>query len=228
MQVKYLLYIVLFLVSSFLLNILFYFVSPDYRNFLKDIKSDEKTQSNLVKVDFKKDIKNKNIIDNTNNKKISIINDKNNIKNIKSFTWVKVEYNSNIWPIKETNIEREFLKRFKEYNLKKLELHPRLFGLTTEYPNEYIEYYSEYLTVYMFWNEQYSKLKDIFKVLTYELPFSINEVNNFWTKSFYINLNNNFQDNQIRIVLLYKNRTFWLKIAKDVYPLVKAKLSRLK
>jgi hypothetical protein len=57
---------------------------------------------------------------------------------------------------------------------------------------------------------------------------AINEVNNFGDKSFYINLNPEFQDNQIRIVLLYKNRTFGLKMSKDVYPMIRDKLSRLK
>jgi len=215
MQLRSFIYIILFLVISFLLNIFFYFISWDYRHFLKEIKSDD-TIKNNISYNTWKIIKN---INNTNKKSYAKLNNDED---------KKVIYNQVIGKIKETKIEKDILNKFKEFKLKKLELHPRLFDLTTEYPNEYIEYYSEYLTLYFFWNEPYDKLKDIFNVLTYELPFSINEVNNFWNKSFYINLNKDFNDNQIRIVFLYKNRTFWLKVSKKLYSIVKEKLERLK
>ncbi len=234
MQLRYFIYVVLFLVLSFILNISFYFFSSSYREFLKNIKEDkiEKTEQATKKLESKSEII-------TNWEKISYVNNEkkennNEQKKLKqkdknlNLDELKVEYKPIIEKIKETNIEKSFLNKFKEYRLKKLELHPRLFDLTTEYPDEYIEYYSEYLTIYFFWNKPYEDLKDIFQVLTYELPFSINEVNNFWNKSFYINLDNEFQDNQIRIVLSYKNRTFWLKMSKEVYPLIKEKLMRLK
>jgi len=235
MQLRYFIYIVLFLVTSFILNIFFYFVSADYRNFLKSIKSDTQEVQNLEQI--KEDnISNITITDNKkfdDTEKNSVIKDAESVATISDNTQlkdneIKVEYTTIIWEVKETKIEKDFLNRFKEYKLKKLELHPRLFDLTTEYPDEYIEYYSEYLTIYFFGNKSYDSLKDIFKVLTYELPFSINEVNNFWDKSFYINLDNEFQDNQVRIVLLYKNRTFGLKMSKDVYPMIRDKLNRLK
>jgi len=230
MQLRSFIYIILFLVISFLLNIFFYFISWDYRHFLKEIKSDDTIKNNISYNTWK-------IIE-KNNKELtnSVIFDEKNINNTNKKSYAKLNndedkkviYNQVIGKIKETKIEKDILNKFKEFKLKKLELHPRLFDLTTEYPNEYIEYYSEYLTLYFFWNEPYDKLKDIFNVLTYELPFSINEVNNFWNKSFYINLNKDFNDNQIRIVFLYKNRTFWLKVSKKLYSIVKEKLERLK
>jgi len=241
MQLRYLIYIILFLVTSFILNIFFYFISADYRSFLRSIKADNIESSKInnvdnidnIYIDTEENIKNNEILKEANNqvedsKLITkeIISDAENKNN--DLKEIKVEYTTIIWEVKETKIEQDFLNRFKEYKLKKLELHPRLFDLTTEYPDEYIEYYSEYLTIYLFGNKSYDSLKDIFKVLTYELPFTINEVNNFWDKSFYINLDNEFQDNQIRIVLLYKNRTFGLKMSKDVYPMIRDKLARLK
>jgi hypothetical protein len=233
MQFKNLVYIVLFLVISFILNIFFYFISSDYRDFLRNIKSDNTEVSNLELENIEEVNKiTKNKKTNTDNNNYSVISDATKIDTIKSKTnnieEIKVEYNSIIDKVKETKIEKDFLARFKEYKLKKLELHPRLFDLTTEYPDEYIEYYSEYLTVYFFGNKPYDDIKDIFKVLTYELPFTINEVDNFGDKSFYINLNPEFQDDQVRIVLLYKNRTFGLKMTKEVYSMIRDKLSRLK
>jgi hypothetical protein len=75
--------------------------------------------------------------------------------------------------------------------------------------------------LYFFWNKLYSDMKDIFEVLTYELPFQVNEVNNFWNKSFYINLNSWFEDGYIRVVLEKSNRIIWFKIKKEVYEKIK-------
>ncbi len=233
MQLRYFIYIIWFLIISFLLNIFFYFISSDYRNFLKEIKSDNVWKIQVIYNTWKTIWNNK-----SNNQKEanSIIIDEKNINNVDKKSYIdtgdtedkKVIYSQVVGEIKETKIEKDILNKFREFKLKKLELHPRLFDLTTEYPNKYIEYYSEYLTLYFFGNEPYEKLKDVFNVLTYELPFSINEVNNFWNKSFYINLNKDFNDNQIRIVFLYKNRTFWVKVSKKLYSIVKEKLERLK
>jgi hypothetical protein len=64
--------------------------------------------------------------------------------------------------------------------------------------------------------------------LEYELPFTINEINNFWDKSFYINLNSDINDNIVRIVITNNWIVFWLKIKKNEYNLVKEKLNTLK
>jgi hypothetical protein len=144
-----------------------------------------------------------------------------NIKNKKENKWVFINTREKI---KITNIEKEILKKLKKYNLKEIDLHSRLFDLTWEYPDEYFEYYWKDINLYFFWNKLYSDLKDIFKVLTYELPFSINEVNNFWNKSFYINLNSWFEDDYIRVVLKKSNRIIWFKIKKQLYEKMKSEL----
>jgi len=51
--------------------------------------------------------------------------------------------------------------------------------LTDEYPDNYFEYYSKDLTLYLFPTKNYNDIKGIFNVLSYDLPFSINEINNF-------------------------------------------------
>jgi UDP-galactopyranose mutase len=96
--------------------------------------------------------------------------------------------------------------------------------LTWEYPDEYFEYYWKDINLYFFWNKLYSDLIDIFEVLTYELPFSINKVNNFWEKSFYINLNSGFEDEYVRVVLKKSNRIIWFKIKKQLYKKMKWEL----
>ncbi|MDR1988018.1 MAG: hypothetical protein LBQ24_04675 [Candidatus Peribacteria bacterium] len=54
-----------------------------------------------------------------------------------------------------------------------------MFDITTEYPDNYIEYYSKELTVYFFPTRTYNEIYNIFKVLEYELPFKMNPLNNF-------------------------------------------------
>ncbi len=173
----------------------------------------------------KKDIKieNQKTLDSENNKTIQEkkVKEEKVEKDIEN----KVEFIDSREEIKLTNIENEILKKFNKYDLKQVDLHPRLFDLTWEYPDKYFEYYAKDLNLYFFGNKTYLDLKDIFNVLTYELPFSINEVNNFWTSSFYINLDTLFEDDYIRIVIEKSNRTFWLKIKKQLYEQIKNDLS---
>lgn len=247
-------YILFFILLWFILNIFFYLLSDNYRYFLQSLKSnntkysvndkfkidvDSLVKENKIKEDEsifswlakdfseenKKVNKKKTKIKNTENQ-ASLDNKEEEIKNNK-IEEKQVEFiqDKSIFAI--TKIEEEVLNKFKKYNLKKVEFHNRLFGLTSEYPDKYEEYYNQNFTLYLFWNKHYDELKDIFKVLTYELPISLNEVNNFWKKSFYINLNELFTDNYVRIILEYKNRTFWLKIKKDYYNKIKNNLAQI-
>jgi len=99
--------------------------------------------------------------------------------------------------------------------------------LTDEYPDDYYEYYSKDLTLYFFTTKSYEEVKNIMEVISYEVPYKINEINNFLDKSFYINLDKSISDNSIRLVISYKSITFWLKIKKDVYNDVKEKLKQI-
>lgn len=237
------LYIVFFLIASFVLNIFVYYFSSDYRDFLKNIKGIENelnTWDLVVNTDLKVDIKSiwtKKNDENLEKENKKLEREEEYIMDSSSIyaTWTinkddnssKVEYISVIEELKMTKVEEDLLTKFREYSLKEVELHPRLFDLTSEYPDNYFEYYSDYLTLYFFGNKPYINIKDIFDVLTYELPFTVNEVNNFWDKSFYINLKEDFQDDMIRIVFLYKNRTIWVKVKKDFYSHIKEKLESL-
>jgi hypothetical protein len=113
------------------------------------------------------------------------------------------------------------LDKFSYYNLWKLELPWSLFDLTQEYPDEYYEYYSKDLTLYFFVTKSYSEVLDVFQVLTYDLPFTINKTNNFLDNSFFINLKWWEKEWYIRIVTSTNGLVFWLKFKKDQYNRVK-------
>ncbi len=241
-----------FVLIWFLLSIFLFIFSDNYRYFLQslkhdklDYKHDEKLKISITQnYENNPDIRQQNdlftwLSDNVEIKKVNIKKQTNNKKTIKTETKQeqtikqvakkdkiekKVEFSDSKEKNKLTNIEKLILKKFEKYKLKKIDLHPRLFDLTWEYPDEYFEYYAKDINLYFFWNKLYSDIKDIFEVLTYELPFSINEVNNFWEKSFYINLNPWFNDNHVRIVIKKSNRMIWLKIRKELYEKMKKEL----
>ena len=239
-------YIIFFILIWFILNIFFYLLSDNYRYFMQsmkydnnDYKIDDKFKIEIPDIEEEKNDSKDNIFSwlnenfwTKNQKKIDnikfVVEKKSTNKNrvlIKKVEENKVEFVNHREKIKLTNIENNILKKFKKYNIKKVELHPRLFDLTWEYPDEYFEYYSPQINLYFFWNKSYVDLRDIFEVLTYELPFKIKEIDNFWAKSFYINLDWLFKDDYIRIVIKKSNRTFWLKIKKELYNKIKNNLN---
>lgn len=120
---------------------------------------------------------------------------------------------------------QEVLDLFSDYDLKAKEetQNSSLFWLTNEYPYEYLEYYSrdKKMSLYVFKDKAYKDILNIFDVISYNLFFKIKKVNNFWEKSFYINLDADLDDNYVRIVFSYKNSNFGLKIKKDWYNEVK-------
>ncbi len=221
--------LLIFLILSFSVNILFYYISEDYRNFLKQLKNQENIE---VSVDISTDISGNEEED---------ITDENTENNTWSSSYQESEDNdlqnddieddnfTNL-PTSEITLWKNYtdiINLFPEYNFNRMEVNINLFDLTNEYPDDYLEFYSKDLTIYFFvWN-RYSNLKDIFSVLAQELPFSVNEVNNFWDNSFFININEDIDDNVIRLVISNKWVVFWLKINKNDYNQVKEKLDNL-
>jgi hypothetical protein len=122
---------------------------------------------------------------------------------------------------------QKILDIFSKYSLKPIELTNNLFDLTWEYPDSYYEYYSKNLTLYFFDTKKYNEVYDVFDILTYDSPFTVNKIDNFWNSSFYINLNDDIQDNYVRLVINYKWVVFGLKIKKYEYNTIKEHLLRL-
>lgn len=160
----------------------------------------------------------------TNNNEVELTN-KDSVKDISN----EKEYFSSdkTWDL----VEQEVLGLFKDFNLveKEKSENSSLFGLTNEYPYEYKEFYSKEkkMTLYIFEWKLYDDILNIFDVISYNLYFKIKKVNNFWDKSFFINLEPDLDDNYIRFVFSYKNKNFWLKIKKDWYNDVKVIMKSL-
>jgi len=193
---------VFFLLFIFFLNITFYYISNDYRNFIENLKYSEKKLENEFEnnLDLQK-------IENNLEEKIEEKIEKEE----------KIERKTILW--KNYKIILDKFK--KDYLLKKIEVNSLLFELTDEYPDYYFEYYSKDLVLYFFPTKRYWEIYDIFDYLKNNSPYKINETNNFWDKSFYINLNEEIKDDYIRIVVSKNGINFWLKIKKDEYNKVK-------
>lgn len=209
----------IFLVLLFLVNVIFYFISEDYQFFLKKIKNDEEiiyidnwilhdtipeefSEDNIAVIEYNSQLNIK-----TENNEIDFISEKS-----EEILWKNYQ---------------KILDIFTEYWLETIELTNNLFDLTEEYPENYYEYYSKDLTLYFFNTKTYSEVYDIFDVLAYDLPFTLNKVDNFWNASFYINLNEDIKDNYIRMVVNYKWVVFGLKIKNSEYNVIKGYLWEL-
>lgn len=211
----------MFVVFIFLLNLLFYFVSDDYKNFIKTIKWSEATTQDQQT--FPDDL----VIPESQEPHVEDV--WNSHASSENIDIAEVE-SSYVVPEPEEILGRNYqaiLQAFETYNLESIELKTNLFDVTNEYPDEYYEYYSRNLTIYFFDTKTYSEVKDIFDVLAYDVSFSINEVNNFGNASFYINLNDDIQDNYVRIVMNYKWVVVGLKIKKQNYNSIKTILESL-
>lgn len=211
-------------------NIITYSLSEDYRFFLKKIK-------------YREDVVYENEPSNIISPSL-LWSDESNIDEMKDemlwrvnvtssdegFTFIDIISGNK----KKTNSEEvipeltwsqeQFLEIFENYALQELQTHSSLFDITTEYPDLYYEFYSEELSVYVFSTKTYGEVRNIFEVLRYELPYTINEVDNFWQASFYINLENAYRDDEVRMIIKHKNKAFWLKIKKDSYNAIKTLL----
>lgn len=210
-------------------NIVAYTISEDYRFFLKKMKYQED-------VVYEED----NSIDDTSRHSIKeTINEEGKkqveVEEIKDTTGIF--FIENITKNTEDTKERGELL-LDEKKIKKLfeekfilreneEADEKLFGLTWEYPEIYREYQNSHFTLYMFIGKGYTDVQKILEVLSYELPYELNEVNNFATRSLYINMQSWYEDDFVRILFEYENLAFWLKIKKDSYNGVKEILNRL-
>lgn len=127
-----------------------------------------------------------------------------------------------------TPVEESVVNVFSDYKLKKLLVHPSLFDLTTEYPDDYFEYYSDDITLYVFSTKNYKQVVNVFEAFATELPFLLNKTDSFGTNSFFLNVKPEFQDEFTRVVFEYKQKVFWLKIKKNQYNRVRIMLKNLK
>lgn len=230
---KYITKILLFISAFFLINLVFYYSSEDYRFLLKKLKNTDEVvyiEDKNITDDYieKETILDENITEtnNTETDEKIVFNDTN--------SWIDSHIENKEITEKETEIilwkqYKEIYDLFsKDYDLWEIRVKQNIFDITDEFPDDYLEYYSTDLTLYLFLKKNYSQIKDIFDVIAYNSPYKINEVNNFWDNSFYINLDENISDSYIRMIISYESVVFWLKIKKDEYNNVTKKLNTLK
>ncbi len=219
----------------FTLNLAFYVLSEDYRFFIKKIKySDTIVYDSTTAIDDS-DTEILEISDTPGNvpiqKEEEVVQGDSEKLEVQNFTFLEELKKWKQEEVRElvlSKVEKDFLKLFQKYELQKLTKHASLFDITREYPDNYFEYYSKDIALYIFATKSYSDVYDIFEVLSEELPYNIKEVNNFGQASFYLNLKEVYTDDFVRLIFQYENRAFWLKIRKDVYNEVKQILDPLK
>jgi len=224
----------IFLMMVLTINIGVYFVSEDYRFFLKKIKYKEE----LV-------YEERDILDEISSNSIEVIQEESQFDELWSDIETGLEENENEYTFLDvlsgtavlsneedtlpelTWSQEQFVGYFDEFNLELLDYNSSLFDLTTEFPDPYYDFYSEDLSLYVFPTKSYEEVEKILEVLSFELPYTLNEVNNFWQNSLYVNIDNAYRDDVVRIVLKYKNKAFWLKIQKDNYNTIKTLLENI-
>ena len=235
-----LIYVFLVFVLVFFLNLLLYIYVDAYRNWIKVLKYWDVLNEQSWWVD---DSYNVNSIEDTlwSGSKLE--------KDLLLDLWIwneltaeKITWNSDaeVSELKEKPVVREIrkklelsqtaklvLQKFKEDDFELLEQNDKddLLDIAWEYPDDYLQYYRVWADVYILATRTFDEVKDIFEVLEYEMPFSLNRVNNFWDESFYINLDR--ADDKIRFIFEYKWEVYWVKVKKENYNTVKNIINNL-
>lgn len=218
-KVIYFLHVLLFIL---VINIVFFYSNESYNSFVRNLKYGIETPETQIVINddygyYSPSPENVTYL-NTEDEGTGSIND-----TIEADILTEIE----ITPEKdETTIymqddDIKVLNTFASYNLKRLFEHGSLFDLTTEYPDDYFEYLGGDISIYFFVTKSYENVKEVFEAISYTLPFSIKEVTLSEKRAFFLNLEQNFSDDYIRLVVEYKKRVFWLKIKKTMYNEVK-------
>jgi hypothetical protein len=126
-----------------------------------------------------------------------------------------------------SDYDKEILQKFSAFNLVELQSHWVLLDVNDEYPDNFFEYYTPNLTLVFFPTKSYEEVREIFEIVSDEWIFTINEVDNFWEESFYVNLDTSYDDWSVRIVFTKNNRSFWLKFPVSQYRRIKWILDRI-
>jgi len=216
------------------INIGVYFISEDYRFFLKKIKYQDEIVYEEREIPSEASLNNSLGYEDNINPVVEEewswewdIEDDQEYTFLDILSWSAVLSNQEEILPDLTWSEEQFVENFSSFDVELLDYNSSLFDITTEFPDLYYEYYSEDLTVYVFPSKTYEETRKILEVLSFELPYTLNEVDNFWQSSLYVNIDNAYRDDLVRIVLKHKNKAFWLKIQKDNYNTVKEILENL-
>lgn len=220
---KKIVYALLFLVFTFLFNVVLYYYSDSYSFFLKKIKYGDE-----IIIQWSKEI-----TDAVKENTPAMCDCQKEIDSVCG-TFGKQNDTSFMLSSGALNREAEFNEFFSFFDkntfvLKNYDEYYKIFDITDEYPKEYFTYTSEQMEIYLFSWGKYNDLYNLFELLsTYpgeDKKFSLNKANNFWKKTFYINLEKD--DGNVRLVVDNWKILFWLKVKKSYYNEVKKILEKL-
>lgn len=230
---KKIIYTLAILYLIIILNVIFFVFNKDYNFFIKTIKywDDFERISNINITDeyilreFPECIVDCNCEEYIIDKKFEELTNQEDLqeKNIpvtpedtklEEFDIQEDIYELNISEIKD--LYRDILSLFKDYSFQDwfYEEYFEIFGLTYEYPQEYVVLQSDKIELYLFNNSNYSEMSNFFELLKY-LWYTLNYVDNFWNRSFFINLDS--PDWYVRLVIESGDLALWIKLHKDDY-----------
>ena len=222
----------LFLIIVLLLsNVLFYSLSEEYRFFITKIRY----QDSIVEL---QEVKISDSVLTSWEKEVSISLDDERAETSSNLSLNTLEFLETISDISNRAVSNtsdfqllpstttlSLLDILQDYKLTSINSEEYLFSVTSEYPDPFLQWHSTDLSFYSFPTKSYREVFDIFDVLSFELPISINQVNNIADKSFFINMDTWWDDGYVRVVFEYKNEAFWLKIKNIHYNRVRDTLA---
>lgn len=227
---KKIIYGFLFLLIVFIINLVVYYTNADYQNFIKSIKYDETAQKtdidNVFFTDEEPQKQTECICENNTN-----LEQKNENEDI--FTSTENIESQNLQDLINSELQESYsgvinetLELFWSGNLilKQYSWDYKIFWLTDEYPKKYVTYLNKKYEIYMFLEDNYDNLYNLFTYLWNELSFEVNRTNSFWNRSFFINTPDK---NTVNIVIKHSNKLFWIKMDKKYYNEIKNILNKL-
>lgn len=122
-----------------------------------------------------------------------------------------------------TEFDRNFLLSFSEFDLSEKDSPSNLFWFIFDYEKDFWKYSSDKIDLYFMWDVSYNEIKTFLESNPASNWYTINEVNNFWEKSLYINK----EPFIVRLLLEVNSRVYMLEVIKPEYEKVKQILNSL-
>lgn len=224
---------ILILITLLFSNIIFYFINEEYRFFVQKLRhGDSLVETQNIVIDDSIPLPSKSQSEpETNHWSIWETDDETTTTSALEFLESTIQSNTRS-RLSSDNIELipssttlTIISLIDDYDIKPINSEEYLFSVTPEYPDPFLQWHSSEVNFYAFSTKTYREVFDIFDVLSFELPITLNEVNNFGDASFFINMDNWWEDGYVRVVFEYENEVFWLKIRNLYYNTIRDTLT---
>lgn len=248
-------YIFLVFVLVFFLNLLLYIYVDAYRDFIKVLKygNDSISYENWVDDSYnvnsieywegRSEAERGLLLDLwiEDNRKVTVNTESSNVSNEESSAissqdiWereipereiVPSSVNTS-WELVLSEVGKQIIANFQDTWFEILEKEDKddLLDIAREYPDDYIQYGNNSFDLYVLPTRNYAEVDDIFTVLEFEMPYTLNKTDSFGERSFFINLDR--PDEKVRFIFQYKWEVFWIKVRTPNYNAVKSILNIL-